>query len=430
MTFAEARSLLAQLPTLEVKPGLERIERLLEALGHPERAFPVVHVAGTNGKGSVVAMLDSVLRCAGYHVGRYTSPELIDIRERITLDGEWISREALAERVGGLSGHLSVDTDPPTQFEALTALAFSAFAQAKADLAVVEVGLGGRFDATNCARSVLTILTNVAFDHVDILGGTIEKIAWEKAGIVKPGVPLVTGEIPPEAEAVVNHECSDARATRVDSRLFRLARAAAGGLSAEFRLSRPGFPEVVRLPLLGGYQMENLRVALSAIAQLRNLGWKIPADAVSAGLSAVQWPGRFEIVRRSPTFILEGAHNPAGARVLAEDIAALVPDAGNRHLLFGALADKDVDGMLEVLAPVFGHVSLCQSASPRAHDAEQLVEHLGERSEPVAWYDSVGCAIDSIVPLLDVDDVLVVAGSLTVVAEARRRLLEGNENAR
>lgn len=430
MDYPEARALLDRLPRLEVKPGLSRTERLLDALGHPERAFPTVHVAGTNGKGSVVAMLDAVLREAGYRVGRFTSPELIDFRDRIAIDGEWLGAGEWAAGIERMEAALTDSPDPPTQFEAIAALALHAFSRQRVDVAVVEVGLGGRFDATNVVRPLVSVLCSVSLDHCAVLGDSIERIAWEKAGIAKSNVPFLYGDLPPGARAVVLAECAEVGAVPVSVAGIDVERVHVDWEGASYRVDLAGFPDSIELPLLGGYQRENLRLVLGTIEQLRELGWKIPADTVSAGLSLVQWPGRFEVVRRSPNVVLEGAHNPAGARALAEDIVALAPDAGNRHLLFGALADKDVDGMMEVLTPAFGHVTLCQSASPRAYGAEELAEHLGGRFGAVAWYDSVGRAIDSIVPLLDADDVLVVAGSLTVVAEARRRLLEGHENAR
>jgi dihydrofolate synthase/folylpolyglutamate synthase len=208
MQYAASRALVDRLPRFEVKPGLERIVRLLSSLGHPERSFPAIHVTGTNGKGSVVAMLAAMLQCAGYRVGRYTSPDVVDFRDRICVNGGWISEAAFAAAVERMASELFASGDLPSQFEALTAVGFEHFRARSVDVAVVEVGLGGRFDATNVVAPILTVLTNVSLDHTALLGSTVAEIAWEKAGIAKPGVPMVIGKWCPNADAVVAAECS------------------------------------------------------------------------------------------------------------------------------------------------------------------------------------------------------------------------------
>ena len=429
MDVVEAWAILERLPQFEVKPGLTRTNRLLEAAGNPQDGFPAIHVAGTNGKGSVVAMLDAILRAAGLRVGRYTSPELIDSRDRIVVDGAWISEEAFAQGVERLAPHLFPETDGPTQFEAITALAFDHFRRSAVDLAVVEVGLGGRFDATNVVRPVLTAITNVSLDHTKLLGESVGDIAWEKAGIAKSGVPLVLGAMAPDALAVIEREAGAVDAPVVTAAAFPVDTVSQDWDGLHVRIRAEGFPERSRLSLAGGYQLDNLRVVLAAVQQLRAAGWRIPPDAVADGLASVGWPGRFEVVRREPTIVLEGAHNPDGTRRLVRDIEMLAPRAEHRHLLFGALADKDVAGMVAQLAPVFPNVAACRSESPRALPAEILAELFEKRGTPVTWYDSVTQALDGILPTLTPQDALVVAGSLTVVSEARRRLLEGHEDA-
>lgn len=420
MDYRAARALLDRLPRFEVKPGLSRTERLLDALGHPERAFPAVHVGGTNGKGSVVAMLDAVLRQAGYRVGRFTSPELIGFRDRIAIDGEWLPEAEWTAGIERMEVSLVESPDPPTQFEAIAALAFDAFSRHVVDIALVEVGLGGRFDATNVIRPLVSVLCNVSLDHSAVLGASVEEIAWEKAGIAKPGIPLLYGELPPEAEGVVLAECEDVGAVPVSVAEIEVERTRVDWEIARYRVARPGFPESIELGLLGGYQRENLRFVLAAIEFLRERGFDISETAVLTGLRNARWPGRFEVVRRRPNVVLEGAHNVAGAERLATDIETFVPERGRRHLLLGMLADKDVKGIGCVLAGAFDRAALCASESPRALPVDRLRVAVGGLFLQSTWYDSVVGALEGLVPALTDEETLVVAGSLTVVAEARR----------
>jgi dihydrofolate synthase/folylpolyglutamate synthase len=424
MNYSEARALLDRLPRFEVKPGLERVGRLLDVLGHPERAFPAVHVAGTNGKGSVVAMLDAVLRRAGYRVGRFTSPELLDFRDRIVIDGEWLSEPEWAAGVVRMEAALGDCEDPPAQFEAITALALDAFARHAVDVAVVEVGLGGRFDATNLVETILSILTNVSLDHTAILGDSVERIAWEKAGIAKSGAPFLTGPLSENVLAIVEEECADVGTELERSDAVELSLIAEEDSIARYSCGAPDLPGRIELPLLGGYQRENLRIVLRAVQLLRGRGFVVPSGAVEGGLRSVTWPGRFEVVRRAPTVILEGAHNVAGAEALAGDIERCAPDKARRHLVFGVLADKDAGGMLGALVPAFSSVSLTQSTSPRALPVTELARLMREVPVPYTCYDSVKGALADLLSHPETDDVWVVAGSLTVVAEARH-ILEG-----
>ena len=420
MDYVEARAALDRLPRLEVKPGLSRVERLLDALGRPERSVPAIHVAGTNGKGSVVAMLDAVLREAGLRVGRFTSPELVDFRDRIAIDGAWLSEAEWAAGIERMEAALVDTSDPPTQFEAIAALAFDVFSRHGVDVALVEVGLGGRFDATNVVRPLVSVLCNVSLDHTAVLGDSIERIAWEKAGIAKPGVPLLYGDLPEEAETVLRAECEEAGASPIPTAGFDVDRTHVDWDCATYRIARPGFPETIELGLLGGYQLENLRLVLRGIEFLRQSGLEIPEAAIASGLRAARWPGRFEVVRRRPNVVLEGAHNEAGAARLAVDVEAFVPDRGERHLLLGALADKDVEGMGRALAVAFDRAALCASNSPRALPVDRLRDAVGGLFLYSTWYDSVVGALEGLLPALTGEDTLVVAGSLTVVAEARR----------
>jgi len=424
MDYASARAVLDRLPTLEVKPGLDRVGRLLDGLGHPERAYPAVHVAGTNGKGSVVAMLDAVLRCAGRSVGRFTSPQVVDFRDRVVVDGAWLSEDEWAAGVERLAPLLASMEDRPAQFEAITALTLDAFARHAVDVAVVEVGLGGRFDATNLVRPILTILTNVDLDHTALLGDSVEAIAWEKVGIAKAGVPLLVGPLVKGPLAIARRECEAVGAEFVLCDGVSLERVSEIDGVCRYRVGGDGLPEAIDLPLLGGYQAGNLRMVLRAVQLLRDWGVDLPSRAVEDGLRTVSWPGRFEIVRTAPTVILEGAHNVAGATALAADIAHRVPDPAGSVLVFAALADKDVSGMLRALAPHFGRVILTRSASPRALSVDRLAAIARALGIPFTCYDSVEGVLADALGEGAPEDVWVVAGSLTVVAEARRWLEE------
>jgi len=424
MNYVEARAVLDELPRFEVKPGLERIGRLLERLGHPQHGLPSIHVAGTNGKGSVVAMLDSILRAAGFRVSRFTSPEIVDFRDRIAIDGEWLSEDEWAHAVERMATALSEGDDRPAQFEAVTAVAFDAFARFRVEVAVVEVGLGGRFDATNLVEPILTILTNVSLDHTGILGDSIERIAWEKAGIAKRGVPLLVGPLSPEAGKVVTACADEAGATLVDASQIDVAPLEDVGGFARYRVGAADLPDRLDLGLLGRTQLENLRLALGAVRLLRARGLEVPSTAVQEGLRSVSWPGRFEVVRRSPMVILDGAHNVAGAEALAEEMKCRVPERSRRHLILGILADKDVSGIVDALVPRFASVAVTRSSSPRALPVEELARHVDGRSIPFTCYDSVAEALGASLTDAGGDEVWVVAGSLTVVGEARR-FLEG-----
>jgi dihydrofolate synthase/folylpolyglutamate synthase len=424
MDYAESRVLLDRLPRFEVKPGLERIDRLLSFLGRPERSFPAIHVTGTNGKGSVVAMLAAILQCAGYRVGRYTSPDLVDFRDRICVDEEWIGEAAFADIVERLASEFFAGADLPSQFEALTAVAFEHFRARFVDLAVVEVGLGGRFDATNVVAPILTVLTNVSLDHTALLGGTVAEIAWEKAGIAKPGVPMAVGRLHPDAGAVVAAECSAVGAPlrHAAVRVERQASACPATSASSYVVEGDTLPRLVELPLLGVYQLDNLRLALSCVLLLRARGWCIPLDAVAAGLASVRWPGRWEVIRANPTVLLDGAHNVAAASVVARAIVEWEPSRERRTLLLGILRDKDVPGIVAALAPHFARIGVAASSSPRALGSDELALYVEEHIERCIRYDSVEEGVRDLVRRADPRDTILVTGSLTVVAEARRAL--------
>jgi dihydrofolate synthase/folylpolyglutamate synthase len=381
----QAIAYLKQLPHTEVKPGLERIRALLESVDNPHERLRAVHIGGTNGKGSVAVMIASVLQSAGYRVGLYTSPHLVSYCERIQINGAPIAEDEFAHIADELMPIADAMADKPTQFEFMTAMAFLYFLRQKIDIAVIEVGLGGRFDATNVITPMVGVLTNVELDHTDLLGETLEQIAWEKAGIAKRGVPLVTGERKPNALEVIARECAVVGAPLIPARQ-RVRRTDFTWEYQEFEVWSEG---KVRMKLLGGYQRENLNVALEALDVLRQ-SLEIPQEALVRGLEQASWPGRFEVVQREPYIILDGAHNPHAARALREDVRryreryALHKSA----LLFGVLRDKAYQTMAEILFPDFDEIVLVKPDSPRALEPSALLPgRLRRRSATLSQRD-------------------------------------------
>jgi dihydrofolate synthase / folylpolyglutamate synthase len=347
-----------------IKFGLENISTLVARLGHPERTFRSVHIAGTNGKGSVTAMVDAALRAAGHRSARYTSPHLIDLTERFVIDGRPVSRDALVAAVADVrdvidslrkDGGLDVQ---PTFFEVTTAVAFELFRRASVEVAVLEVGLGGRLDATNVIAPphvVATAITSIAFDHQRYLGTTQREIAFEKAGIIKPGVPVVVGPLEPEAAAVIERVASERGAE-----IVRTSAADCGSLA-------------VRLE--GAHQIANAAVAIGLLRILDASGIRVPAHAVAAGLANPLWPGRLETRRLADgrELLLDAAHNPAGAAALASYL--LTEDKAGRPMVFAAMRDKDVAGMFTALLPAVGALVVTRASNPRSAEPERLAAH-------------------------------------------------------
>ena len=415
-------------------PDLDRIRDLVDLLGHPERAFPAVHLTGTNGKTSTARMIDAVLRGFGLRPGRYTSPHLESVTERISVDGQPVSAEVFARAYDDVAPYVQiVDGRHPervTFFELLTAMAFSAFADAPVDVGVIEVGLGGTWDATNVVDSLVQVVTPISLDHRE-LGSTVEEIATEKAGILRPDSVAVLGQQPLGADRVLAARAAELGTTLVREGLdFGVARrrVAVGGQMLTLR-GLGGVYDEIFLPLHGEHQAHNAACALAAAEAFLGGGSNpLDIEAVRSGFATASSPGRLEVVRRSPTIVLDGAHNVAGAQSL---VAALT-DAFQFDLLVGVvglLADKDAQAILTVLEPVFNSVVVTQSSSPRARSADELaavaVDVFGaDRVEVAPRLDD---AIDAAVRLVEEDAELggggvIVTGSLTTVGEARHLL--------
>ncbi|ONH24373.1 dihydrofolate synthase [Pseudofrankia asymbiotica] len=415
-------------------PDLERMRDLVDLLGHPERSFPVVHLTGTNGKTSTARMIDALLRAFGLRPGRYTSPHLESVTERISIDGPPASTEVFARAFDDVLPYVEiVDGRHPervTFFELLTAMAFSAFADAPVDVGIVEVGMGGTWDATNVVDSVVQVVTPIGLDHRE-LGSTVEEVAGEKAGILRPDALAVLGTQPLGAARVLAERAAELGTTLAREGLeFGVARrhVAVGGQMLTLRGLGGDYDEIF-LPLHGEHQAHNAACALAAVeAFLGGGAGSLDVEAVRAGFASASSPGRLEVVRRSPTVVLDGAHNVAGA----QSLAAALTDSFAFDLVVGVvglLSDKDAHGMLSVLEPVFTSIVITQSSSPRALPVDELaaaaVEIFGaDRVEVTPRLDD---AIETAVRLVEEDAELggggvVVTGSLTTVGEARHLL--------
>jgi dihydrofolate synthase/folylpolyglutamate synthase len=391
---------------LTAKLGLERIATLLEALGNPQRAYRVVHVAGTNGKGSTCAMIDAGLRSAGERTGLYTSPHLIEPTERIVIDGREVTRARFAQAfdvVHQTAGKLSLDCHP-TYFETVTAMAFWLFREERVKTAVIEVGLGGRLDATNVVEPALTVITPVDYDHQSFLGNTIESIAAEKAGIFKPRVPGVVAAQRPEALEVI-----EARAAELGVPLEHTSQFEIRDLELD---SRGSSFSGLRCPLAGEHQVEN---AATAVMALKALGVK------PEGIAEARWPGRLEQVSPNPDVILDGAHNPAGARALAKYLKRFYP--GRRiWLIFGAMKDKAVAEVAATLFPLAHDFLFTAPENPRAIEPAELRQMAG-RGETFPNVRAALARIHERAQDEDLsDDIVLITGSLYLVGEARAAL--------
>jgi len=418
VTPEEAVSFLQSLPASTIKLGLERVDEALLDLGHPERALRALHVAGTNGKGSTCAFASRALEAAGLKVGLYTSPHLVRFHERIQVNGRPIEDGALGARVLEVLERYRRRDERPfplTYFELGTLVAFRHFAEERVDVAVLETGLGGRLDATNRCRPLVTAITPISFDHMEWLGRTLGAIAGEKAGILKPGVPALCAAQPPEALEVLEAAAAGARAPlSLQGRDFDLD-------AAMTYRGRAWTLEGLELSLRGPHQRQNAAVALACLEALAGRGVPVTPEAAREGLRTARWPGRLEEVPLSPgapLLLLDGAHNPAGAQALAAALDALYP--GRRvHAVFAVLADKDLEGMALALFPRCASLHLCPLPSPRSLAPAAYADRARALCPDVAEYPSVAEALAGAAARARGDDLVLAAGSLVLVGEAR-----------
>ncbi len=427
------REILARRPEHQVEPTLDRIAELAGLLGDPHRAFPVIHITGTNGKTSTARMTESLLRARGLRTGLFTSPHLSSIRERIVIDGEPVTAERFAGTYDDIEPYVAiVDGHQPVPlsfFEVLTAMAFAAFADAPVDVAVVEVGLGGTWDSTNIADGAVAVVTPVSIDHTRYLGDTIEQIAGEKAGIIKPGAVAVLAQQPVPAAQVLMRRAAEVSATvaREGLEFGVLSRElAVGGQLLSLRGLRAGYDEVL-LPLFGAHQAGNAACALAAVEAFGSGEQPLAAELVREGFAQVTSPGRLEVVRRSPVVIVDAAHNPAG---MAASVAGLTEAFAFRQLIvvLAVSEDKDVPAILGELEPVADELVVTRNSSGRCLDPVKLAELAGpvfgpDRVQVAARLDD---AIETAVALADQagtgrpgDAGVLVTGSVVTAGDAR-----------
>ncbi len=398
--------------------NLTQVERILNAIGDPHKEIQTIHIGGTNGKGSTAAMMSSILQKEGYRVGLYTSPHLIRFTERIKVNGKEIEEEEVAALAGWMRKEIEASgiLPPFTFFDFTTAMALHYFKQKLVDLAILEVGLGGRLDSTNVVDPLIAIITNIAKDHEEYLGKSILKIAQEKAGIIKKGRPLITAATQPLVLRLFSKVCQgkESPCFRVGKE-FRYVRAEDGDFDYE-GLNRKLWG--IHLNLKGFHQVINATTALGAMEVLEDLGYRVSTHAMIDGLKEVDWPGRLEIVSSSPRVILDGAHNPAGALVLKESLEKEF-QYQNLILLIGIMKDKDIPSMLHLLAPLAHHIIFTKPHTDRAAAPSLLKKALGQNGKKAEIAEDLREAIERGLSLTQEEDLLCITGSLYTVGEAR-----------
>lgn len=414
------------------KFDLEAIRAILAALGHPERQYPTAIVAGTNGKGSTSAMLAAILQRAGCRTGLYTSPHLIRVNERVRINGQELRDDEFATAFTAVHHAVEKLVEAqvlpchPSFFEYLTAVAFQHFACAAVDFAVLEVGMGGRLDATNVTDALVAVITNVDLDHQEFLGETRSAIAAEKAGVIKPGRIVVSGCEHPEVREVIRKKCQEIGVELIETEgiaaprnVFHLD----GRYGFDLQMDGGGLRGIT-LQMPGRFQVKNAVMAANAAAQLRRAGFRIPPEVIREGLQAASWPGRLEIIRQRPLILLDGAHNPAAAREVAEFVRRHLKGRTLR-LVYASMRDKAIGEISSILFPLADAVYLTRPGLDRAATPEAILESAqGTPSETIAEPDPVRAlerAVDASLP----EDVILVAGSLFLVGAIKQAISEG-----
>ncbi len=423
MTYRQALELLKQRgnEVQGINLGLHRMLAVMQSLGNPHNAYPSIHIAGTNGKGSVAAMTESIMRCAGFKTGLYTSPHLVRIEERIRVNGRSISPHAFASAAEiilkeerKLLRQEKLDRGL-TFFEFITACAFLHFARRRIDIAVVEVGLGGRLDATNIITPHISVITGISYDHQDILGNTLGQIAHEKAGIIKPGIPVISGCRAPAARRVIAKEARERGALLIDidswSRAWLSDRR--GGRYAFDLQDRSRRYRNLRLSLRGGHQVRN--AALAVAAANAYVGGGLPDRAVRAGLRGTEWPGRLDEYRGPRRTLLDGAHNPEGARVLGDFLRAHHPEPV--HLVFAALRDKDIRGIGSRLFPLAQVIHVAPLGNARTATPEEIAAQHPRHRDCMRSYSDSRAALRAAWKTCPRGGTVVAAGSLYLIGE-------------
>ena len=400
-------------------PGLSRTQELLRRMGNPEKKLKFVHIAGTNGKGSTAAMLASILRKAGYRTGLYTSPYIYRFNERMQVDGQDISDEDLCACTEFVRPHAEAMAESPTEFELVSCIAFEFFLRKQCDIVVLEVGMGGAMDSTNVIDvPEVAVITNIGLDHTEFLGDTLEKIAETKAGIFKEGGSAVVYRSTPGVEAVFERVAAE--------RHVRLRKADFASLhlvshSLDGQVFDCGVRRGLRLPLLGDHQLHNAAVVLAACDTLIEEGWRLSEQNIRDGLADVRWPGRFDILRRDPLFIIDGGHNPQCIDALCTNIRDYLPGQ-KLVVLTGVLADKDYVDMYKPVLPYVKQFVCVAPPNPRRLDAEKLAEYLCGTGVPAAPYETIADGVRAAVEAAGKDGTVLCFGSLYMIGDIKTAL--------
>ena len=436
--YAEVVAALNQRGFTRMVFDMQKIRDLMDVLGSPQRAYPAIHLTGTNGKTSTARMIDALLRAHGLHTGRYTSPHLETVRERISFDGESISEERLVatyQEVAPLAELIDArNSEPLTYFDMTTAMAYSAFADAPVDIAVVEVGLGGEEDATNVIQAGVCVMTPIGLDHTEWLGDTIEDIAWAKAGIIHKGATVISAVQTEDAMRPILERCAEMGATlaREGSEFGLIERGQAVGGQVLVLQGLGGVYDEIFLPLFGAHQAQNAALALAAVEAFLGAGpgKQLDVELLREGFAQVDSPGRLERVRSAPTILLDSAHNPHG---MAATVSALEEEFAFRHLVavVAVLGDKDVSGMLDLLEPVAARIVVTRNSSPRSMPLDELAQLAADifGEDRVTVAPTMPDAIEEAVVIAEEDTsgelsgvAVLITGSVVTVADARRLL--------
>lgn len=404
-----------------MKFGLDNIRRLMSVLGEPHKSFSSIHVAGTNGKGSTSAMIESLLRTKGARTGLFTSPHLVSFTERIRVNGQEISEDAVIELAGEIRKVVSGIKDfSPTFFEVVTAIAFLYFMRMKVEWAVVEVGMGGRLDATNIILPEVSVITSIGLDHSEFLGNTLEAIAREKAGIIKQGVPLVTADQRPEVMGVIQQRCDESGAPlfRYNSEFSsELASTGTDAILLHYRGSKEY--RDIGLSLAGEHQIINAALAIKVVEIVSEKYPEMDCD-IRKGLSEVAWPGRLEMIKENPPVLIDGAHNPPAAAALSSYLRELLGVKYRRIIMvIGVMADKDLEGILKPLLPLASEILFASPAYGRAASAEKLADAATAMGYASKSSYTVAGALHMAESLYGPGDVIVVTGSFYTIGEAK-----------
>jgi dihydrofolate synthase / folylpolyglutamate synthase len=429
---------LAQTPSH--KFDLAHMRLLLGALDNPERGFPSVLIAGTNGKGSTASTLASILHASGLRTGLYTSPHLVRINERIRIDGQAIDDDDFAlvhDLVERTAERLVSESElpwHPSFFEMLTAIEFEHFARRKVEIAVLEVGMGGRLDATNVVEPRVSVITDISLDHQKFLGDTVTEIAAEKAGIIRPGGVVVALPQLPQANDVIGNRIVELGARAVNAVLYvppvspasneYLANSAAGGLVSRYPLQVMGDQITVETPLLGRHQLRNVALAIAAAKELGRQGFPVSARSIERGIRETHWPGRFQVLpssASSPEYVFDVAHNPAGAWTLRSTLSAVYPDRA-LTFIFGAMRDKAIGEIAEILFPLASRVIATRADNPRSATPQEIREAAVRASTVIEEAADVAAALELVRTSTQGEGVVVITGSIYIVGEAMRML--------